>query len=132
MTANRKARQFVWVDPLDCFPPHGLDMQSKRDYDKVAFLREAFEKSGFDHNEPALIGYPLDNGIQLLTGTHRHLAAKQAGIKLPVSLWLRSDIERTWGTELWTDVIADIPVRELEEKPVEDGFKIPPYDRVQL
>lgn len=129
---SRTARQFIWVDPTDCFAPHSLDMYSKRDNEKVENLKNAFEKSGFDLNEPALVGYPLENGIQLLSGTHRHLAAKLAGIKLPVSLWLRSDIERTWGTELWTDVIADIPVRELEERPVQDGFKIPPHDRVQL
>lgn len=128
----RKVKQYIWADPDDCFPPHGLDMESRRDYEKVERLTREFKANGFDLNMPALVGYALDGKIQLLSGTHRHLAAKQAGIKLPITLWLRSDVERMWGTELWANVIEDIPVKDLEAKDVKDGFHIAPYDRVEL
>jgi len=128
--SQRSACILVWVDPQDCLAPHSLDMDTDRDSNKVENLRQQFEKGGFDPSYPALVGYPLDNKIQLLSGTHRHLAAKQANILLPVTLWLRSDVERMWGTELWDTIIQDIPVEELEQGTVEAGFKIPPYARV--
>jgi hypothetical protein len=128
----RKVRQYIWVDPKDCIPPHGLDMESKRDYEKVERLTKEFKANGFDLNMPALVGYPLEDKIQLLSGTHRHLAAIKAGIKLPITLWLRSDVERMWGTELWVGLIDDIPVKKLEAMEVKDGFHIAPYDRVEL
>ncbi len=129
---TRYACQMVWVNAEDCDPPHGLDMSSDHDALKVELFTATFAKYGFDKNFPALVGYPLDGRIQLLSGTHRHMAAKLAGIKLPVTLWLRSDIEARWGTELWDQTIADIPVRILESYPVENGFIISPYDRVDL
>ncbi len=128
----RKAYCLMWVDPEDCTPPHSLDMLSEHDAVKVDELRVEFETNGFDKNQPALVGYPLNKHIQLLSGTHRHLAAKQAGIKLPVTLWLRSDIEATWGTELWDRTIEDISVKELEAYYVEYGFSVSPYVRVEL
>lgn len=79
-----------------------------------------------------LVGYPLDGKIQLLSGTHRHRAAELAGIQLPVTLWLRSDVERLWGTPDWKKLIEDIPVRELEHAVVKEGFQIPPYEPVIL
>lgn len=51
----------------------------------------------------------------LLSGTHRHEAAKRAGIKLPLTIWLRTDIEVTWGhLDEWRRVMQDIPVAVLE------------------
>lgn len=129
---NRKVCQLVWLDPNDCDPPHSLDMSSEHDASKVEMLVEAFSKDGFDKNYPALVGYPLNGRIQLLSGTHRHMAAGIAGIKLPVTIWLRSDIETRWGTDLWESAIADIPVLELESHPLEDGFILSNYDRVDL
>lgn len=35
---ERKACQLVWVDPIDCIPPHGLDMSSEHDLVKVEFI----------------------------------------------------------------------------------------------
>jgi hypothetical protein len=127
---QRKTQVLIWVDPRDCIAPHSLDMDSARDANKVAHLKHQFEENGFDPSYPALVGYPLDDKIQLLSGTHRHLAAKQANILLPVTLWLRSDVERMWGTELWDTVIQDIPVKDLKQYTVEDGFKIPPYEQL--
>lgn len=129
---QRTAQFVLWVDPNDCVAPHSLDMDSARDANKVENLKQQFEKHGFDVNYPALVGYPLDGKIQLLSGTHRHLAAKQAKVPLPVTLWLRSDIERMWGTELWDKAIQDIPVKDLVQFTVKEGFRIPPYDRVEL
>ncbi len=126
----RTARQFVWVHPDDCEPPHGLNMNDPRDYEKVNYLRECFLEKGFDLDQPALIGYPLNGKIQLLSGTHRHLAAKQAGILLPVSLWLRSDIERMWGTMGWEKAIEDISVRDLRDRLLSEGESIPPYEPI--
>ena len=126
------ARSFVWVDPSDCIPPHGLDLASPRDANKVEALRKAFEEKGFDKKYPALVGYALDGKVQLLSGTHRHLAAAQAGIQLPVTLWLRSDVEETWGTDLWSQTIEDVSVSELETWPVVDGVRRSPYEAVTL
>ena len=113
----------TWVSPNDCYPPHGLDFKCTHDSDKVHMLVKEF-RNGFDKSKPALIGYPLDNKIQLLSGTHRHEAAKRVGIALPVVLWLRSDIERSWGKlEKWIRIMEDIPVSELETWTREDVEK---------
>jgi len=128
--AKRKGYVLVWVEADDCIPPHGLDMGAPHDACKVEMLRREFVQNGFGPDYPALVGYPLDGKIQLLSGTHRHLAAKQAKIYIPVTLWLRSDIERMWGTDLWESAIQDIPVKDLIHYPVKDGFSVPEYDRV--
>lgn len=128
----RKAQCFMWIAPEDCDPPHGLDMFSARDYRKVAVLREEFEKEGFDLEMPALVGYPMNGRVQLLSGTHRHEAAKQAGIKLPVTVWLRSDVEQSWGTDDWLTIIEDIPVGRLTRWEVVDGVKRPAQEPVVL
>jgi len=128
----RKAQCFIWVDPDDCEAPHELNMSSEYNSSKVEGLRKMFEKDGFDLNYPALVGYPLDGRIQLLSGTHRHRAATQAGIQLPVTLWLRSDVERMWGTKLWDKAIEDIAVKDLVEVNIKEGFHVPPYDRMDV
>jgi hypothetical protein len=129
---TRKVKGYVLASPDDCLPPHGLDMQSDRDANKVKHLAEEFAKNGFDENEPALVGYPIDGKIQLLSGTHRHLAAKIAEIQLPTTLWLRSDVERAWGTDEWNKLIEDTPVKDLENMSLEDGHKISENERVNL
>ncbi len=128
----RKARCFIWIDPNDCDPPHGLDMTSAHDAKKVDDLEEEFQKNGFNIDMPALVGYPLNGRIQLLSGTHRHLAASRCGIKLPVTLWLRSDVEETWGTELWDRTLEDISVRKLQEMNVKEGIVRSPFEAVDL
>jgi hypothetical protein len=91
-------------------------------------LEEAFRTQGFDPNEPALVGYPIDGRIQLLSGTHRHEAARRADIFLPVTLKLRSVVEGSWGTERWENLIEDVPVKELEWAPVRESDWIPGLD----
>lgn len=104
----------TWLDPSDCNPPHGLDLSpGSRDTLKVEDLESQFCESGFDKTKSALVGYPLEGKIQLLSGTHRHEAAVRAGIKLPVTLFLRSYVEAYWGTEMWPTMLQDISVSEL-------------------
>lgn len=134
-STTRFADRFIWLHPNDCDPPHSLDMESQRDFNKVRDLYRQFVDNGFNISMPVLIGYPLNGRVQLLTGTHRHMAAKWADITLPVSLRLRSDIERLWGTQDWLDVVKDVPVQDLMNLPVEEGFRIPihqPVDPSQL
>lgn len=101
----------TWVHATDCDAPHGLN---EGDEPKVKMLEDHFRKHGFDKSKPALVGYPLDGRIQLLTGTHRHEAARRTGVKLPVTLFLRSYVEAYWGTNMWPKLVEDIPVTQLE------------------
>ncbi len=130
----RYARHYVLLDPSDCDPPHSLDLEpGSRDSIKVEALTVEFVYDGFDPEQPALIGYPKNGRIQLLSGTHRHEAAKRAGIKLPVMLKLRSVVEAAWGTDAWEELIKDIPVQELEKYPIQEGIIPPGLDeRVDL
>ena len=67
------------------------------------------------------MGYPNNGRVQLLSGTHRHEAAKRTGIRLPIMLWLRSSVEKCWGElEHWLKLMRDIPVAELENWTRED------------
>lgn len=106
----------IWVLAEDCIPSHSLGLQSKHDREKVEYLAQEFAKYGFDPNFPALVGYPLDGKIQLLTGTHRQLSGELSNTKIPMSMFLRSDIEKAWGTTVWQQVVADISVLKLMEK----------------
>jgi len=133
MSEERFARQYVLLSPEDCDPPHKLDLSpGSRDSIKVDWLTEAFTKEGFSKQHSCLVGYPLNGRVQLLSGTHRHEAAKRAHIRLPVKMVLRSLVEAYWGTDNWADLIKDIPVEELELAIVRDT--VPPGidERVNL
>lgn len=129
----RKAKQYLLAHPEDCVPPHGLDLTpGSRDSLKVEFLEAAFREHGFDPNEPALVGYAnADKKIQLLTGTHRHEAARRCDMFLPIRMIMRSTVERTWGTECWSYVIEDRPVKDLEMAVVKEGGAINLFDELQ-
>lgn len=123
----RLARFYLLLHPDDCVPPHSLDLTpGSRDSLKVERLTEAFRLNGFDPKEPALVGYPLNGKIQLLTGTHRHEAAQQAGIFLPVRIILRSDWEAAWGKPEAAALVSDVPLFELELKVVPEERPEPP------
>lgn len=131
----RFARQVLFLHPSDCLPPHGLDLTvGSRDSLKVEMLAEAFANEGFDPNMPALVGYPTaEKVIQLLSGTHRHEAARRVNILLPVKIILRSIVEASWGLDDWRKVIADIPVEQLMWAQVGDPVPPPGIDeRVDL
>lgn len=108
---DKKTSLVIWMDPEDCDPPHEV-----RKHERLTPLVAEFATKGFDKSKPALIGYILNGRIQLLSGTHRHMSAKLTGIKIPVTLWLGSQIDQSWGTlEEWKKVMEDIPVEDLEE-----------------
>lgn len=131
---TRYARGYVLLDPSDCDPPHGLDLApGSRDSLKVEKLEKAFRTKGFSKKKPALVGYPRDGRIQLVSGTHRHEAARRAGIMLPVKIMIRSEVEAIWGTPQWEDFLKDIPVEKLERVPVKEPTPAPGLDeRVDL
>lgn len=89
---ERKARCYVWVDASDCDPPHGLDLDWEHDAVKVKYLEEEFRTNGFNLDAPALVGYILNGRIQLLSGTHRHMAAE----KLTLNCQLPSGFVLMW------------------------------------
>ena len=135
MNETRYARHYVLLDPSDCDPPHGLDLTpGSRDSLKVERLEFEFRTNGFDRDEPALVGYACDGKVQLLSGTHRHEAARRSGIQLPVTLVLRSIVEGAWGTPEWEHLIGDISVKNLERIVVKEGGFPPPGldERVDL
>lgn len=104
---NRHA--LICVRPEDCDPPHAASDT------KTSELVGLFKDAGFDEDHPALIGYPLNGRIQLLSGSHRHAAAIKTNTKLPVTLWLQSDINAAWGDlEEWAKIMRQIPVKEFE------------------
>lgn len=126
---TRFAKQYVLLHPDDCDPPHKLDLNlGSHDDIKVKWLEMMFKESGFSKDHSALVGYPLNGRIQLLSGTHRHEAAKRAGILLPVTLFLQSKVQAVWGTEGWKDLIKDIKVKDLECAEVPDVQDIPGID----
>lgn len=79
-------------------PPHGLTHP-----DKLEELIEDFQKSGWNTDKPDLIGYfwHEDCKIQLISGSHRWLAARYAGIDVPVKVYEYEYIENTRGTDEW-------------------------------
>lgn len=106
--ANERA--LIWVSTSDCDPPHAADDA------KMKIFVEKFERAGFDPDHPAVIGYPFNGRIQLLSGSHRFAAAKRLGLLLPVTLWLSSDVEKAWGNlEEWAKVMRQIPVKEFKK-----------------
>jgi ParB-like chromosome segregation protein Spo0J len=113
--AYTNARALIMLHPDDCDPPHAADDA------KMRVFVEKFEKAGFDPEHPAVIGYPFNGRIQLLSGSHRHAAAKRLGLKLPVTLWLSSDVEKAWGDlEEWAKIMRQVPVLGFDvnlEKP---------------
>lgn len=101
----------IYFDVKDCIPPHSV-----KDFKKVERFIKIFENEGFNKNEPCLIGYPWEGKIQLLSGSHRYKAAEIVGLQLPVVLWLRSDVEKSWGDiNSWKEIMKEIPISRGEK-----------------
>ena len=81
--------------------------------DTAGAIAGKFARDGFDARHSALVGYPLDGRVQLLSGTHRHEAAHRAHIRLPVRILPRSVVEALWGTPEWAVQVGDVPVPDL-------------------
>ncbi len=94
----------IWVDPSECDPPHRLTHE-----DRYWMLRESLSADGWKIEHPTLLGYRIMDRIQLISGTHRHAAAKDEQMKLPVALKPMSEIERIWGTDEWLEWVKNPP-----------------------
>lgn len=91
-----------WIPPQLCTPPHKVARP-----DQVVDLANAFVREGWNPNEPALIGYPFEGGVQLLSGSHRWAASMLAKLdKIPVEIKPLSEIEQSWGTDRWSEVMS--------------------------
>ena len=81
-----------WLSHERLDPPHAVSHP-----DHVIELANAFATDGWDQRRPALLGYEWEGRIQLLSGSHRWIAAKMADILLPVVIvpyWL---VYQSWG-----------------------------------
>lgn len=92
----------TWCPPSICTPPHAVARP-----DQVVDLANAFLENGWDPEQPALVGYPWEGGVQLLSGSHRYAAAVKAGlIFIPVHIWPFKAVETYWGTHVWAYIMA--------------------------
>jgi hypothetical protein len=88
--------RLVRVPVALCDPPHRVARP-----EQVVELANAFARAGWGRGEPALVGYPLEGRVQLLSGSHRYAAAKMAHLDfLPVAFWSLHAIEKAFG-DLW-------------------------------
>lgn len=83
-----------WLDPWSVMLPHKATRP-----EQVHGLAASIECDGW--NGPPLIGYKLGDEIQLLSGTHRTVAARMIGFDIPVVLYPYEIIEKVWGTQCW-------------------------------
>lgn len=81
-----------WLPADVLTPPHGVSHP-----DHAIELANAFADHGWDPRCPALIGYPWADRIQLLSGSHRWIAATMAGILVPVVVVPYSFVDEAWG-----------------------------------
>lgn len=63
--------------------------------ERVEELIIAMKQDGWQG--PPLIGYKLEDKVQLLSGTHRYAAAIRAEIMIPVLLWPFEQVWNAWG-----------------------------------
>lgn len=88
--------------PADRFiPPHPVSRP-----EQVDTLYEAFRKAGWNPRAPWLLGYPYYHMIHLLSGTHRHEAARRANILIPVIVLPYLMVESRYGhVAAWKDMM---------------------------
>lgn len=84
--------QLRWLPPDAFCPPHAVSHP-----DHVIELANLFHTQGWDRTKPALIGYPWQTTIQLLSGSHRWIAAGMAGILIPCVVVPYQEVEECWG-----------------------------------
>lgn len=83
--------RFEHLCPSALTPPHAVVRPAQ--VDELAADMRARGWSG-----SPLIGYPLDGGIQLLTGTHRQAGSIRANLStIPVKVYPLSVVTRCWG-----------------------------------
>ena len=80
-------------------PPHKVTYP-----EYVEALCDALLTVGWDG--PDLVGYPLGDRIQLLSGSHRYAAAILAGMmSVPVRIVPYAKVVAAWGTDAWTAIM---------------------------
>lgn len=97
-------KNIVWIPPYQCAPPHKITHK-----DKFLELVEQFKIIGWNLKEPALIGYPFNRGVQLISGSHRWAAAMIANILIPVKIHEYEYIYEIWGKDGWLELIKNPP-----------------------
>jgi ParB-like chromosome segregation protein Spo0J len=97
----------TWVDPYQCRPPHRVSHP-----EKVAKLAAAFYTDGWGAGFPALVGYPHYGKIQLLSGSHRWVAAQRAQLRrIPVVIYPLELVSDSWGDlPLWAELMRPVLV----------------------
>lgn len=82
-----------WVSPSLCDAPHRI-VECERLYNLI----DAFLEGGWDLTKPCMIGYWLNDRIQLLSGSHRYEAAVRAKLeKVPVIVRTLSEVQDAYG-----------------------------------
>lgn len=94
---------YEWLRPEQCDPPHRVT-----DEDRLGALVEALT-DGWGVGQPALIGYHIDGRVQLISGSHRHAAARINDQRIPVKVYSCSFIQSIWGTDDWLTLLASPP-----------------------
>jgi hypothetical protein len=89
----------------DCDPPHDVTHP-----EHASKLFRDFEKNGWAPDKPALIGYPWEGKIQLVSGSHRWAAANANKMKIPVVIRSFDEVKRIWGTDEWLTWLREPPM----------------------
>ena len=80
------------------------------DVERYEALRMAFTACGWALDKPVLAGYrALCGRVQLVSGSHRWAAARDAGILVPVWLKTREEVESFWGSDAWLEWVKGTP-----------------------
>jgi ParB-like chromosome segregation protein Spo0J len=83
-----------------CSPPHRITHE-----EKLRSLTQSMRQGGWVGRP--LIGYTAASGIQLISGSHRIVAAKDAGLAtVPVKVYTENYIKQIWGTDEWLEVMG--------------------------
>jgi ParB-like chromosome segregation protein Spo0J len=81
-------------------PPHKVTRP-----EQVVELAESMRLVGWQG--PPLIGYPVYGYYQLLSGTHRHAAARIIGVGIPVILRSYEEVRDAYGDlERWREIMT--------------------------
>lgn len=87
-----------WLRASELIPPHGMTHP-----EKMAVMADDFDRRGWDTSKAPLRGYlDEDRKVQLISGTHRRMAAFVVGMRVPVVVWPSRDFVYTqWGLPGW-------------------------------
>lgn len=97
----------VWLAPPDCDPPHPVTRSAKLE----ALIRD-LQQHGWRRGHPALLGYPLEDRVQLLTGAHRWAACVELQRLIPVDLMAHETVVLQWGDDDWITLVNSPPLIE--------------------